>query len=107
MNKKTIWHFLPCALASIVLITTPNMAAAGSFTHGCAARDLQILMIIEERENAGIVSAERLSDIMVELMNARIVCHEGRVLDAMAIYDAIADQMLPVVSDRSRAREIR
>jgi hypothetical protein len=68
---------------------------AGSFTRGCAARDLQILMLIEEHENSSAVSADKLSDAMLEMLEARIVCHEGYVMDAMAIYDRIARNVTP------------
>jgi len=67
-----------------------HAAAAGSFTRGCAARDFQLLTMIEQQESAGSVSADKLSEALIEMMNARIVCHHGRVLDALAIYDSIA-----------------
>jgi hypothetical protein len=70
-------------------------ATAGSFTRGCAARDLQILMLIEEREDTNAVSAEKLSDAMLSMLEARIVCHEGRVIDAMALYDSITQSITP------------
>jgi hypothetical protein len=76
-------------------------AMAGSFTRGCAARDLQILFLIEEQEAAGSATAERLGDALIEMMHARIVCDEGRVLDALAIYDAVAETLLPIRSGRA------
>ncbi len=106
MNARAV-GFVSCVLAGIVLFAMTNAAPAGSFTRGCAARDLQILMIIEERENTNVIAEERLSGVMVELMNARIVCHEGRVLEALALYDAIAEQMLTVLSGRAQVNEIR
>ena len=89
-------------LATIVFGMMTHAAAAGSFTRGCAARDLQVLFIIEEQEAAGSVPAERLSDALIEMMHARIVCHEGRVLDALAIYDAVAESLRPIRSVRAR-----
>ena len=71
------------------------------FTRGCAARDLQILFLIEEQEGVGSLPAERLSDALIEMMHARIVCHEGRVLDALAIYDAVAETLRPIRSGRA------
>jgi hypothetical protein len=65
-------------------------AQAGSFTRGCAARDMQILKLIEDRESANAISAQKLSEALKTMMNARVVCHEGYVMDALAIYDAIA-----------------
>jgi hypothetical protein len=82
-------------------------ASAGSFTRGCAARDLQILFLVEEQEAAGSVPAERLSDALIEMMHARIVCHEGRVLDALAIYDAVAESLRPIRSGRAYNQGIK
>jgi hypothetical protein len=70
-------------------------ASAGSFTRGCAARDLQILMLIEERESTNAISAERLSDALVTMMNARMICYDGHVVDALAIYDGVARGLTP------------
>jgi hypothetical protein len=80
-------------LATIVVCAMTHAAAAGSFTRGCAARDLQLLTMIEEQESAGSVSADKLGEALIEMMHARIVCHHGRVLDALAIYDSIAESV--------------
>src|SRR5258705_1780347 len=63
-------HLLNCsvhvaAAAALCLGAMINDATTGSFTRGCAARDLQILMLIEERESANAISAEKLNDAMV------------------------------------------
>ena len=81
-------------------------AMAGSFTRGCAARDLQILFLVEEQEASGLVSPEKLSDALIEMMHARIVCHEGRVLDALTIYDAVAESLRAIRSGRARVEGI-
>src|SRR5262245_19569246 len=96
------WIFRPTSwmLATVLVSVMTHAAAAGSFTRGCAARDFQLLSIIEEQESAGLVSAEKLSEALIEMMNARIVCHYGRVLDALAIYDSIAESVRPVSPGR-------
>ena len=70
-------HLLNCsarvATAALSLGAMINGTTAGSFTRGCAARDLQILMLIEQREEANAISAERLSDAM----DARMICYDG------------------------------
>jgi len=91
-------------LATLVIGMMTHAATAGSFTRGCAARDLQLLAIIEEQENAGSVPAEKLSDALVEMMHARIVCHNGQVLDALAIYDAVAESVRPIRSGRAEIK---
>jgi hypothetical protein len=84
------WGLVPVCLCMMI-----NSVTAGSFTRGCAARDMQILMLIEDRENTNAVSVEKLSDAMLLMLEARIVCYEGRVMDAMALYDNITQSIAP------------
>ena len=99
------WIFRPTSwmLATIIVSVMTHAAAAGSFTRGCAARDLQLLTVIEEQENAGSIPAEKISEALLEMMHARIVCHQGQVLDALAIYDAVSESVRPVWSRRAQA----
>ncbi len=90
MIKRLLNYSVHSAVAALCLGAMIGGTTAGSFTRGCAARDLQILMLIEERENTNTISAERLSDAMRTMMNARMICYEGHVGDALAIYDSIA-----------------
>ena len=95
MLKNLIKASIRPSLAALALCAMIGGANAGAFTRGCAARDLQILMLIEDRENTSTVSGEKLDDAMLEMLEARIVCHEGRVRDAMALYDTIAQSITP------------
>jgi hypothetical protein len=97
-------HLLKCsiraALAALCLGTIVNGSVAGSFTRGCAVRDLEILMLIEERESTNTISAERLSDAMFMMMDARMICREGGEAAALAIYDNIATGVTPSINRR-------
>ena len=97
-------HLLTCsvhvAVATLCLGAMIDRTTAGSFTRGCAARDLQILMLIEERENTDAVSSERLSDELLAMMNARMMCHDGHEADALAMYDSIAGSLTPSMNRR-------
>jgi hypothetical protein len=95
MHKNLLRRPIQCALAFVCLCTMTNGAPAGWFTRGCAARDLQILMLIEDREDVGAVSAEALNEAMLAMLQARIVCHDGRVADALTLYDRIATSITP------------
>jgi len=106
MPRILLRHMIPWTLAAVGLSLMTAAASAG-FTRGCAVRDLQILMSIEERGGAGTVSAETLGEAILTMMHARIVCHEGRAVDAMAIYDAVAESIAPALSGRARARGMR
>jgi hypothetical protein len=97
-------HLLNCsvnvAVAALCLGAMIDRTTAGSFTRGCAARDLQILMLIEERENTNAISAERLSDAMLTMMNARMMCNDGREADALTMYDSIVGSLTPSMNRR-------
>jgi hypothetical protein len=95
MKDKLSRRFVRCSLAGVYLGTMISSATAGSFTRGCAARDMQLLMLIEEQENSNAMPGEILSDAMLKMMHARIVCREGHVVDALAIYDTIAQSITP------------
>jgi hypothetical protein len=66
----------------------------GSFTRGCAARDIQVLDLIEERAGEGGMSAQHSTDAIVTVMHARMVCFEGRVVNALAIYDRVSESVM-------------
>jgi len=95
MPKTLIQRLARWSLAAICLFATTEAATAGSFLRGCAARDLQVLALIEAQENSGAVAAETLQGAVQTMMHARIVCHEGYVMDALAIYDDIAQTVTP------------
>ena|SRR5207302_1436440 len=97
--------FMPFAIVAMFLAILIDEAAAGAFTRGCAMRDLQVLMLIEEREDANAVSMEELMDAMFAMMHARVVCNEGRVTDALALYDSIRESIAtsPTAAGRRKA----
>ena len=107
MPKTCPRRLISWMLATFVISMMAHAATAGSFTRGCAARDLQLLTVIEEQENAGSIPSEKISEALLEMMHARIVCHQGRVLDALAIYDAVSESVRPIRSGRAYATEIR
>jgi hypothetical protein len=43
-----------------------------------------------------------LNDAMLAMLQARIVCHEGYVMDAMTIYDGIARSVTPDMFQSAR-----
>jgi hypothetical protein len=101
MKPRSFEFSIRATLAAISFGLIVNNATAGSFTRGCAARDLQILTLIEEHERTNAISAERLNDAMLTMLNARMVCYEGNVVDALAIYDGIAKSLAPDLTGSS------
>jgi len=106
MHKNVFPSAVRWALATLFLGAMIEGATAGSFTRGCAVRDLQILMLIEEQQSATAASLEKLNDALLTMQHARMVCHEGRVADALSIYDSISQNITsnPLPSDRQRWR---
>jgi len=85
MRRKFI-RYCVIALSMCVGGLTNAIAAGGAFTRGCAARDMQIMMLIE----ASAISPKERNDAVRTIMHARIICFDGQVMDALALYDDIA-----------------
>jgi hypothetical protein len=92
MRTKALIGCAVIAVASCLTATNAT-AAGGSFTRGCAARDMQILMMIEESESTSGAPSQKLRDAVLSMMHARIVCFEGNVSGALALYDDIAQSI--------------
>jgi len=109
MPKTPVQHSVRWSLAAVILPTLITTATAGAFMRECAARDMQILMLVEDRESRSTMSVEKLRDAMLTMLHARIVCNEGHVLDAITIYDSIAESIAPnpVQFGRTRPPEIQ
>jgi len=108
MRRITFKRSLQWTAAALWLVSTTHHVAAGSFTLACAARDMQVLMLIEQQESANTASATKMSAAIIKLLDARIVCYEGHVLDALAIYDGIAHTITRngALSNRAQPAEI-
>ena len=87
MNKKIT--FLCAAAAIVISSATSSMAAGNAYTRGCAARDIQVMMMLE----AGPVSPTKMNVLVREVVNARMMCFDGQVMDALALYDSIANSI--------------
>jgi hypothetical protein len=111
MHRTLFRRFALSALAAVCLgaMTNAATAAGGAFTRGCAARDMQVLKMIEDRETSRAVPTEALTAAMLTMMHARTVCHEGYVVDALAIYEGIIQSITPgqVLSSRPPSTEIQ
>jgi hypothetical protein len=93
MKKNLFQHTVRWLLATVCLSMMVESSPAGSFAQQCAVRDMQVLMSIEERQSASAISADKVSNATFALVNARMVCQEGNVVDALAIFDSIAESI--------------
>lgn len=72
---------------------------ADAFASECAAKDITAVTLIEEHGEAEDLPAERLSAATFTVLRARSACYDGRVGEALALYDRILD-LGPVASLR-------
>ena len=82
----TVIRSLAAALMAIVAGSTDAFAAGNAFIRGCAARDMQLTMMIEE----SAIPAQARSDAVRTILHARVMCFDGYVMDALSIYDGVA-----------------
>jgi len=79
-----------CLLASVVVAGAAERTDTIPVT--CAARDLQFVILLEQRGEAQDVASDELARAFFTMMRARKACREGRVSEAEAMYDSIALQ---------------
>jgi hypothetical protein len=94
---------LRAALAGIAVAVSafPVFAAADPATSPlCAARDLEVITLIEEHGRADDMAPERLAKAAMSMMLAREVCDAGRTQEALAVYDSIIGSLGPMLSQR-------
>jgi hypothetical protein len=84
--RTQITGFLLSALMACIVKDNDGFAAGGAFTRGCAARDMQIMMMIE---SSGIPAQDKIEAVRT-IMHARVMCFEGQVVDALTLYDNVA-----------------
>jgi len=85
MGRIRFQHRLQWLLAMACLLMNGTPAAA--MTKECALRDAQVLMRIEAHENMG--ATQETFEALFTLMQARHLCREGKVREALALYDGI------------------
>ena len=69
------------------------MAGGGSFTRGCAARDMQILAMLDQQDRSNAIGAQEVREVLTTIFDARMVCFSGRVLEALATYETVARRL--------------
>jgi hypothetical protein len=91
-------------LALIVIVCAAGAAAAADaasrpFATVCALKETKVITLIEDHGEAGDLPADSLGDAGLAMLRARLACYEGRVAEALALYDGILS-LGPVVSLR-------
>lgn len=97
-GHRNILRALRCAVkmtafrASLVM-TTELMAQGQSqlFDEACALKEVTVITLIDDHGEAGDLPATRVSNAAMTMLRARATCYEGRVSEALALYDSILD----------------
>ena len=90
MRSNLIGYCVAVAAISLGSVTN-GMADGGTFTRGCAARDMQINMMLEGTE----ISPQERNETTRTMVDARLMCLDRYVVDALALYDGIALHLPP------------
>ena len=93
--------FLGRALAGITVSLLGASGATAQATSGpslCAARDLQVVILIEDHGTANDVAPERLAKALLAQLGAQAACSEGRVTEGIMRYDEIIRSLGPMLS---------
>jgi hypothetical protein len=59
------------------------------FARGCAGRDIQVMLMLE---TSGM-SPQQLDEALRTMVHARMMCFDGQIMDALALYDQIAQSV--------------
>ena len=96
---------LPALVLVASLAVTGSAMAQGQaaqFARECALKETTVITLIEDHGAAEDLPADRLGDAGLAMLRARMACYEGRVNEALALYESIFD-LGPVASlDRQR-----
>jgi hypothetical protein len=81
--------------ATLLLLVGPAPAAEsnGAIQQSCAMHDLTVFNLIEQNAEAETIKAENLADAFIEVLAARRLCGDGRLADALRIYDSVGQKL--------------
>jgi hypothetical protein len=85
-------------------ITVSLLGVSGAIAHAisgpslCPARDVEVIILIEDHGAANDVAPERLAKAALTQIDARDACSKGRVTEGIALYDEILRSLGPILS---------
>jgi hypothetical protein len=87
------------ALGAFLAMALSAMAQgqAVRFARECALKEIAAITAIEDHGTAEDLPADRLGEAGLTMLRARSTCYEGRVREALALYESVLD-LGPVAS---------
>ena len=81
------------AFGASLAMTIESMAQGQSrlFHEACALKEVTVITLIDDHGEAGDLPATRVSNAALTMLRARAACYEGRVSEALTLYDSILD----------------
>jgi hypothetical protein len=78
----------------------PAVAQDATSKRLCAARDIEVVTLIEDHGAANDIAPEKLAKAGLTQMNARVACSNGHMEDGIALYNDILSALGPMLSRR-------
>jgi hypothetical protein len=78
----------------------PAVAQDAASKRLCAARDVEVVILIEDHGAANDIAPEKLAKAALAQMDARVECSNGHMEDGLALYNDILRALGPMLSQR-------
>jgi hypothetical protein len=98
------------ATMSFVFAACAAYSAPGAMAHEqstslaaiCAEREVQVITLLEDHGRSQDIASDALGEAGLTRMQAQTACYQGRVAEAVAIYDGIVAKLGPVIVRAAR-----
>ena len=95
-----------CAATGIIAATCAASSLAGAtgseeditLAPICAEREVQVITLLEDHALAQDVASDRLGEAGLARLEAQMTCYQGRVAEAVSIYDRIIVELGTVIA---------
>jgi hypothetical protein len=95
-----------CATTGIIVATCATCSVAGAtgseedttLAPICAEREVQVITLLEDHALAQDVASDKLGEAGLARLEAQITCYQGRVAEAVSIYDRIIVELGTVIA---------
>ena len=96
-NASRILSSAPLGAGLALAVSATAQAQVREFARDCARMEVTVITMIEDHGLVGDLPADRLGEAGLTMLRARAVCYQGRVGEALALYQSILD-LGPVAS---------
>jgi hypothetical protein len=95
-----------CATTGIIVATCAACSVAGAtgseqdttLAPICAEREVQVITLLEDHALAQDVASDKLGEAGLARLDAQMTCYQGRVAEAVSIYDRIIVELGTVIA---------